>query len=188
MRRPTLLVGTVAVVALTYITINSFQTEGPGSRGVPEGEELPAFAVPLALSDLEGDADVSEQACDERGANVLNVCELAERGPVVLAFFAEPSERCGDQIDMLDRIRGRFPDVQFAAVAILGDRDDLRRRIRERGWRLPVGHDEDGAVTNLYRVAVCPAITFADRGGRVQGTTIGSLDAPALVERVERLE
>ena len=65
--------------------------------------------------------------------DVLNVCELAERGPVVLAFFAEPIDRCDDQIDVLDRLRSRFPDVQFAAVAIRGDRDELRRaRARAR--------------------------------------------------------
>jgi peroxiredoxin len=188
MRAPALLVGTLAVVAVAYISVNSLQTEGPGSRGVPEGEELPAFAAPLALSDLEGDANVSERACDVRGARVLNVCELAERGPVVLAFFAAPSDRCDDQIDVLERVRERFPGVEFAAVAIRGDRDDLRRTVRERGWRLPVGHDRDGAVTNLYGVAVCPATTFADRGGTVRGTAIGSLDAPALVARVEELE
>jgi peroxiredoxin len=186
-RRPTLLVGTLAVVAVAYISVNSLQTEGPGSRGVPEGEELPAFAVPLALSDLEGDANVSERACDVRGARVLNVCELAERGPVVLAFFAEPSERCDAEIDRLDRLRPRFPQVQFAAVAIRGDRDDLRRRVREQGWRLPVGHDRDGAVANAYAVAVCPTITFAERGGEVRETSFGSQDEEQLTARIEAL-
>jgi hypothetical protein len=148
---------------------------------------LPPFAAPLALSRLEGDANVSVDACEVRGRDVLNVCELAEQGPVVLAFFAEPSDRCDDQVDALDRLRAKYPDVRFAAVAIRGDRDDLRRLVRERGWRLPVGHDRDGAVTNLYRVAVCPAVTFADRGGDVRGTAIGSLSERELEARVERL-
>jgi AhpC/TSA family len=187
MRRPGVVVGVLAIVAVAYISFNSLRTEGPGSRGLAVGDELPAFAAPLALSDLEGDAVVSERACDVRGADVLNVCELAERGPVVLGFFAEPADRCNDQIDLLDRLRGRFPRVQFAAVAIRGDRDDLRRRVGERGWRLPVGHDEDGAVTNLYGVAVCPVTTFAARGGKVRDTTIGSLDERALVARVREL-
>jgi hypothetical protein len=187
MRRPGLLVGVLAVAAIAYISLNTLRTEGPGSRGVPAGEELPAFAVPLALSDLEGDANVSEAACDVRGPRVLNVCELAEQGPVVLAFFAEPAERCDDQVDVLERVRGRFPDVRFAAVAIRGDRDELRRRVRERGWELPVGHDRDGAVANAYAVAICPMITFAARGGEVTGNAFGALDERALAARVQEL-
>jgi AhpC/TSA family len=186
--RPGALVGVLAVVALAYVSLNTLRTEGPGSRGVPSGERLPPFAAPLALSALEGDANVAPgRACEVRGGDVLNVCELAEDGPVVLAFFAEPSDRCADQIDVLDRLRSRYPDVRFAAVAIRGDRDDLRRRVRERGWRLPVGHDRDGAVTNLYGVAVCPAVTFADRGGGVRGTAVGTLTERELTSRIERL-
>ena len=117
MRRPGLIVGVVAVAVIAYVSYNSLSTEGPGARGVAEGRELPPFVVPLALSDLEGDANVSERACRVRGPDVLNVCELAERGPVVLAFFAEPAERCDEEIDLLDRIRTRHPDVQFAACA-----------------------------------------------------------------------
>jgi AhpC/TSA family len=186
-RRPGFIAGVIAVAVIAYISYTSLTTEGPGSRGVAQGRELPAFAIPLALSGLEGDANVSERACDVRGPDVLNVCELAERGPVVLAFFAEPSERCDDEIDVVDRLRSRHPDVQFAAVAIRGDRDDLRERVRERGWQLPVGHDQDGAVANLYAVAVCPVITFAARGGVIRETTFGSQTERELEAAVEEL-
>ena len=187
MRRTGLIVGVLAVAVLAYISYNSLTTEGPGARGVAEGRELPPFAVPLALSDLEGDANVSARACGVRGPDVLNVCELAERGPVVLAFFAEPAERCDDEIDVLDRVRARHPRVQFAAVAIRGDRDELRRRVRERGWRLPVGHDRDGAVANVYAIAVCPTITFAARGGEIRTTAFGSQTERQLEAAIEGL-
>ena len=132
---------------------------------------------------------MSERACEVRGPDVLNVCELAERGPVVLAFFAEPAERCDDEIDVLDRIRERHPRVQFAAVAIRGDRDDLRRRVRERGWTLPVGHDRDGAVANMYAVAVCPTITLppaAARSGTPCSARQGERQLEAAIERLSR--
>lgn len=187
MRRPGLIVGLVAVAAIAYISFNSLRTEGPGSRGPAVGSELPAFATPLALSALEGGANVSERACDVRGDEVLNVCQLAERGPVVVAFFAEPIARCVEQIDRLDRLYGRYPEVGFAAVAIAGDRDDLRRRVRQRGWRLPVGHDRDGAVANAYAVPVCPMITFAERGGEVRSTAIGSQSEEQLETKLEAL-
>ena len=187
MRRPGLIVGVVAVLAIAYISYNSLRTEGPGSRGLEAGRPLPPFAAPLALSSLDGDANVSDRACSVRGRDVLNVCELAERGPVVLAFFAEPAERCDEQIDLLDELRPRFPGVQFAAVAIRGDRADLRRRVRERGWGMPVGYDRDGAVANAYAVAVCPTITLAERGGTVRRTLLGSQDERALASAVEEL-
>jgi peroxiredoxin len=173
-RRPGALIGVVVFAVMVYIVLNTLRTEGPGSRGVEAGRSLPPFAAPLALSDLVGDANVSGKACSVRGAKILNVCQLAERGPVVLAFFAEPSQRCDDEIDSLDRLRPDFPRVQFAAVAIRGDRGNLQDRIRARGWQLPVGWDRDGAVANAYAVAVCPAITLARRGGTVVQTLVGS--------------
>lgn len=174
MRRPGALIGVIVIAVMVYIVLNTLRTEGPGSRGVEAGRSLPPFAAPLALSDLVGDANVSGKACSVRGAKILNVCQLAERGPVVLAFFAEPSQRCDDEIDLLDRLRPDFPRVQFAAVAIRGDRGNLQDRIRARGWQLPVGWDRDGAVANAYAVAVCPAITLARRGGTVVQTLVGT--------------
>jgi hypothetical protein len=91
----------------------------------------------------------------------------------VLAFLADRSDRCLRQIDLLERMRPRFEDVQFAAVAIRGDRDQLRREVREHGWTMPVAYDQDGAVANTYAVAVCPTITFAARDGVVKTTTLG---------------
>jgi hypothetical protein len=49
-----------------------------------------------------------------------------------------------------------------------------------------VAHDRDGAVTNLYRVAVCPTTTFAV-DGKVRSTAIGALGERELAVRVEGL-
>ncbi len=186
--RYTWIVGVVAVLALAYITLNTLGTEKPGSRGVPNGKPLPPFAVPLATSRLVGDAQVDpKKACKVRGADILNSCQLAERGPVVLAFFATRSKRCEDQVDVLERVRRRFPDVGFAAVSVRGDRGDVRRLVQKRGWKMAVGYDHDGAVSNAYAVAICPTITFARRGGTVADTSFSLLDEAALTKRVEAL-
>jgi len=191
----TWVLGVACVLALAYITVNSLRTEGPGSRGVPVGAVLPPFAAPLATGTLEGDANVARRAgeggarpaCRVRGPQILNSCQLAERGPVVLAFFATLDERCQDQVDQLERLRPRFPGVQFAAVSIRGGRDRTREVVRKRGWALPVAHDADGAVANAYAVAVCPTLTFAEVGGRVAGTSLGLLAGAALEARVRRI-
>jgi hypothetical protein len=192
------LVGVIGVVVLAYITLNTLRTESVGSRGPEAGTQLPPFAMPLAQSRSDADANIATKpdsgpegarpACTVRGPGILNVCELAERGPVVLAFMATRSRRCEDQVGVLDRVAPRFPGVGFAAVAVRGDHEALRRVVRERGWRLPVGYDHDGAVANLYGVAVCPLITFAARGGKVAGTELSFLDERALAARVAALE
>jgi hypothetical protein len=191
------LVGVVAVVVLAYITLNTLRTEGIGPRGLERGTRLPPFAVPLAASATEDqDANVATRqegevppACEVRGRDVLNVCELAERGPVVLAFVVTDAGDCAEQVDVLDRVAPRFPRVGFAAVAVREDLGDLKRRLAERGWRVPVGYDHDGAAANLYGVgAVCPLFTFAGRDGRVAGTAVGVLDERELAARAAALQ
>ena len=186
--RYTWIVGVAALLALAYITLNTLGTDAPGSRGVPKGEKLPPFAVPLALSNLEGDAQVDPaKACKVRGPRVLNSCQLAERGPVAIAFFATKSDRCGQQVDVIERVRRRFPQVGFAAVSVRGDRGEVRRQARRRGWGMPVGYDHDGAVSNAYAVAICPTITFAGSNGKVASTSFSLLGEQALVKRLEAL-
>ena len=90
---------------------------------------------------------------------------------MVLAFFATRGGQCEDAARSLEaRARRasracRSPPWRSAATATT-----CAATIRRRGWRFPVGYDRDGALANLYGVAVCPQITLADRGGRVRRT------------------
>ena len=192
------LVGLIAFVVLVYVTVNTLRTDSPGARGLPDNTPMPPAAMPLATSDLPGDANVArtedagragkQPACDVRGPQILNLCQVAERGPVVLAFLVtRGGGRCERQLDGIERIRSRFPGVQFAAVGIKGDRGSLRKLIADHGWGFPVGYDHDGAVANVYAVAVCPTITFAYPGGIVMHTAVGLESDAELATRVRRL-
>jgi hypothetical protein len=191
-------VGVVAVLVIAYVSLNSARSHGPGSQGVHAGARMPPFAAPLALGALTGDVNVAQRrgqgaagarpACEVRGPGILNVCQLWERGPVVLAFLATRGARCAGELDALERERARHPGVQFAAVAIRGDRAELRALARRHGWHFPVAWDRDGILANLYRVAVCPQLTYALPGGRVTATTIGELGRAGLDRRVAALE
>jgi hypothetical protein len=190
----TWLLGVVVVVVLVYITVNTLRTDAPGSRGVRAGAKLPPFAAPVADSTLQGDANVLVRraqgvpaACQVRGPRVFNVCQAAERGPLVLGFMATRSQSCVDEVDVLDDLQARFRDVRFAVVAIRGNRGDVRRLIRRHGWTLPVAYDHDGAVSNAYAIAICPTITFARRGGIVTRTLLGRSSRAAIVRQVQRL-
>jgi hypothetical protein len=192
--RPGWIVGLAAALVLGYITWNTIRTPGQGGAGVRAGSPLPPFAAPLADSRLEGDATVQvvaggghPAACAVRGPGILNACQLAERGPVAIAFLFVPSKRCEAQVDTLDRVRARFPGIGFAAVAIRGRRESVRAAVARHGWRLPVAWDADGAVANAYAVSVCPTIVLARRGGRVAQTLIGVHDEAALARAVGAL-
>ena len=174
-------VGLLAIVILVLITINTIVTKPNGVKGLAPGEQMPPFAVPLALGSLNGDADTARHAdegaagrvaaCQERGAQILNVCQLYEGAPLVLALFVDGGS-CPDVLGDMQALSASFPGVRFAAVAIKNGRSQMRRLIRSRGLTLPVGLDSDGALAALYKVATCPQLTFAYPGGEVQSKAL----------------
>jgi hypothetical protein len=209
-RRPALLhparygwlLGAVGLAVIVFVVVNGAGTSGPGARGLPPGAKLPPFAAPLATSAIRCDrpqdpcdANVatragqgsagSRPACEVRGPQILNLCELTERGPVVLAFLATRGGDCAGELDRLDRVAARHPGVRVAAIGIRGDLGGLRAIVRTHGWRFPVGWDRDGILANLYGVAVCPHITFARWRGRAQSTSLGAVSEPELERRIE---
>jgi hypothetical protein len=165
--------------------------------GIPPGDRVAPFAVPLALGSLQGDADIATRAdqggaglvpaCAERGAQILNICQLYEQGPVVLALFLDAGG-CTKVLGELQRLVPSFPGVRFAAVSVEGERAALRRLVRTQHLTLPVGIDSDGAVGSLYKVLSCPQVNFAYPGGVVQSPALLSTPSPATLRaRVQAL-
>jgi hypothetical protein len=171
----------LGLVILVLLAVNTAVNKPSGIRGVEPGHRLPPFAVPLASGELQGAADVATHAnegqagrvpaCSERGAQILNVCELYERGPVVLALFVE-SGSCPDVLSDLQALAPSFPGVQIAAVAIKGNRSSVRKLVNTRHLSLPVGIDFEGALATVYKVVSCPQVTFAYPGGLVQSRAL----------------
>ena len=188
------------VALLGWVTLNTLTGDSPGSKGLPAGTKLPPFAMPLSSSSCRGRCDANiathsgqgaagdRPACAVRRADVLNSCELAERGPVVLAFVFEPVRACRDQLDVLDRVRGRHPDVGFAAIDVRADGPSARRFARTGGWKLPLAYDHDAAVADEYAVVVCPTLVFARRGGVIAESTVRALSEGEVEARVRRIE
>ena len=174
-------VGLLALVILALITLNTIVTKPNGATGVDPGHTVPPFAVPLVLGNVVGDADIAVHAgegargkvpaCQERGAQILNICQLYERGPVVLALFLNAGS-CPAILGDMQALAPSFPGVQFAAVALKGGRTQLRRLVAEKRLALPVGLDRDGSLLTLYKVATCPQVTFAYPGGVVQSRAL----------------
>jgi hypothetical protein len=190
-------VALLALLILVLITINTIVTKPNGATGIPPGQALPPFAVPLVSSTLVGDADIATHAdegqagrvpaCDLRGPRILNVCALYEGAPLVLALFVDGGS-CPLVLSDMQALTAATPGVRYAAVAIKGDRAQLRRLVRSRGLTFPVGVDSDGALAALYKVATCPQVTFALPGGTAQGRALlGNPSRATLRSRVAEL-
>lgn len=185
----------IAFLGLGYALFQDRAEDTPDS--LPVGEVMPPFATPLVRSDLDGDANVATRedqgaagarpACEVRGPDILNGCQLAERGPVVLTFVAQAG-RCMDQLRALEQLKRAEPGLQVAAVAIKGDRDRLREELDRRRITIPVGWDRDGALSAVYRVLVCPQTVLADQGGIVRATAYEEESLEELQRRAARLQ
>jgi len=173
--------GLLGLLILILIVIDVGLVKPSGITGIPPGQRLAPFAVPLAAGSLSGDADIATHAdegaagrvpaCAERGPQILNICQLYEQGPVVLALFVDAGS-CPAILSDMQALKPSFPGVRFAAVAIKGERGPLRRLIRSRELTMPVGIDSDGALAGLYKVASCPQVSFAYPGGVVQSKAL----------------
>jgi hypothetical protein len=173
--------GVFAVLVVALFIINTLFRTSNGAAGIAPGHRVPPFAVPLALASLNGDANVATHpndgslgrrpACAVRGVELLNICELYEHAPVVLAMFVDEGS-CPGILDDLQRLAPDFPGVRFAGVAIKGSRGDLRAHLRSHHLTMPVGFDRDGILAGLFSMASCPQVSFIYPGGVVQSRAL----------------
>lgn len=202
-------VGIAFAVLIGIATVNTLRSSEGGLLGADEadaGEPLPEFAVPELMQGPDNDANIFQDdcetstnpcpsdeqrtpACEVELPRVINICDLLDR-PLVLSFWFSTPAECPPTQDAIDaaadRYRGR---VNFVSIAVRGDRDELRQIVEDRGWSIPVGWDRDGAVSNLYRVGVCPTVAFVLPGGVLHEARIGSdaLEGDRLDATIDRL-
>jgi peroxiredoxin len=191
-RRYRWMIGIIGLIVVVIFSVYLFATRGLGGTGVPPGQRLRYFAAPLAATTLTGSPNVSPPCTLARhDPRALNICLLVKRGPLVLSLFVAGAAQCERQVDALQQLSRRFAGsgVQFAAVAVNGNRASTRRAIRAHHWTIPVAYDEDGAVQGLYGVAACPMAELAARGGIVRDRLIGDpwASSRALAPRVQAL-
>jgi len=199
-----LLAAVVAVALLSDIGGGG----GGGTLGLDEQPArwpLPEFAVPVAAGELEGDANIAQDdcatsqvpcpadarrtpACRLRDDEAIRVCDLFDRPSLLSFWFTKGGSDCVGQQDVVDRVYARYRGrVHFLSLNVRDDRDKVRGLIQQRGWRMPVGYDRDGAVASLYRVGLCPTFAYVYPGGTLQDAGIGTLTAGELSNRIEGL-
>jgi hypothetical protein len=171
--RYTWVVGVAAVIAIAVVAINSLPNAARGSDGPKLGKPLPRFAAPDARAAADLDPNINQDAsdpapgktpaCEVPAENAVRICDYTAK-PLVLTFVA-PTTECEDFLDRVDRLRSRFPRVNFVAVLSAADAQEGADLLKKHGWREPVALDRNGSLLTLYRVSFCPTVVLADKGG-----------------------
>jgi hypothetical protein len=205
--RYSLVVGLIFAAVIVVAAINTLKHGDEGTLGLDKLHQrwpLPEFAVPNAAGRLEGDANVAQDdcetaqtpcpadarrhpACEIRTPGAIRVCDLFSK-PLLLSFWFSRGGNCVAQQDVVSQVYPRYRgQVNFLSLDIRDSRDTVRNLIEERGWRMPVGYDRDGAVGSLYRVGGCPTFAYVYPGGTLQEASIGELTAPQLEAHIDDL-
>lgn len=183
------LVGVLVVGALGISLINALRSEDSGTVGLGDwgiGRKVPPFAIPDVTSDLEGDANLDRrEACSVRLEGAVTVCDYRGEPLVISFWFTRGASACVDYQDEFDRVARRFGSrAGFLSINVRDDRDSVEEIVSERGWTVTVGHDRDGALSNLYRVGGCPTFLFVDGQGILRRSEAGETDYRTLVGQV----
>jgi hypothetical protein len=205
--RYSIAVGLIFLALVLLAFLHGVGGNDQGTLGLDETGSrwpLPEFAVPVASSQLEGDANIAQDDCETSAipcpaearrpsachipeADAIRVCDLFDR-PLVISFWFTKGGDCADRQDAVEdayrRYRGR---VNFLSLNVRDDRDTVRELIRRHGWTMPVGYDHDGAVASLYRVGGCPTLAFVYPGGTLQSAAIGDFTDSQLDTRIGEL-
>ena len=168
-----LLAGAVIILVINLLSDRESGTVGLGEIGI--GERVKPFAVPEARSELEGDANVDpDRACQVEEEGAIRICDYFGEPLIMYFWFTRGASECIDQHGVFDRVARRFEGrVGALSINVRDDRDRVRELIAKRDWSVTVGHDRDGAVSNLYRVGGCPTFLFIDSDGRLIRAEVG---------------
>jgi hypothetical protein len=197
----------VFLIVIGIATVNLINTRNSGVLGIRDEEHdlpLPEFAVPEATGSVEGDANIAQDdcetdsnpcppdhrrkpACAVRGPGIITVCDHFGR-PLVISFWFTKGGDCEGQQDVVDRVAARYKGrANFLSIDIHDSRETVRKLVATHHWRVPVGIDRDGAVSDIYRIGGCPTFAYAYPGGILMEASIGKLGEGALSARVNRL-
>lgn len=207
------IVGLVFLAVVVYATLNTIQTQDDGILGTDLGDggaPLQEFAVPDVRAPLEesesldanifqDDCETADNPCPEGSrrtpacridsAEAIRVCDLFDR-PLAISFWFTRGGDCLPTQDAFDRVAADYEGrVNFLSVNVRDELSEVRSIVEERGWSVPVGWDRDGAVSNIYRVGVCPTVALAYPGGILYEARIGSagLTVTELSAELDRL-
>ncbi|MEA2478678.1 MAG: hypothetical protein QOJ07_600, partial [Thermoleophilaceae bacterium] len=141
--RYTWVVGVAALIVIVLAGIRAAShSGGENVKGPAVGSIIAPFAAPSATGNLNGDANVKQRAGDGDSAgkrpacalpesvDVVNICDL-RRSALVLTFITTRGAKCAPELDRVQHVADRHPEMQFAAVVSGNERKDVGKLVRQ---------------------------------------------------------
>ena len=152
-------VGVIFLAVIVFVSVNTISNKPIGLKA---GDRLPQFAAPSATGTTDKDANVDpSKACRITGSDAIRICDYFNRPLVMVAWFTKGCDSCRRQLDTVEAVRRRFPDVGFVGLDIKDSLGNAGGEVRKHRWGFPMALDRDGAVSGLYGVRGGPTIFFA---------------------------
>jgi peroxiredoxin len=107
----------------------------------------------------------------------VNLAELLQRGPVVLAFFKVSCPVCQYAFPLYERLAQVHKDSGATFVGISQNKpSDTKAFAREYGVTFPIAIDDDSnhyAVSNAYGLTNVPTLFYIDSSGEIEVSSVG---------------
>lgn len=119
------------------------------------------------------------------------LAELRGR-PLLVNFWASWCTPCRSEMPAMERVYQQYREQGFLILAVNATGQDRMTNVgafvAELGLSFPILLDQDGSITELYRVRALPSSFFIDERGTIKEVIIGGPMAEALLAiRVEQL-
>ncbi|MDR1238761.1 MAG: TlpA family protein disulfide reductase [Treponema sp.] len=114
------------------------------------------------------------------------------RGKVVfLNFWATWCPPCREEMPSMETLYQRFRgrDLEFLAMDIQEDKDEVAAFMKEQGLNFPAALDSTGRISNEYGIRGIPTTYIIDRDGNIIASVVGGRkwDTQAVFDALELL-
>jgi peroxiredoxin len=107
----------------------------------------------------------------------VNLRELLQRGPVVLAFFKASCPVCQYAFPLYERIAKAHKDSGATFLGISQNKPtDAKAFAREYGVTFPIGIDDEAnryVVSNAYGLTNVPTLFYIEPSGEIEVSSVG---------------